>query len=173
MSNSPIVDIIAIGLSNGHIAVFNIKTASVVMEFKQDSSVLAMDFNANIQCPPLLVTSNSIGKLFIWSLNDRKLLNVIEDAHIGTIPFIKFLEADRDELFLSGASEENCIKMWVKDEEASSEFRVFFFEIIVNRSSGDAKVPLRISKRLSFMGPMDCTSLAILGILLQKLLTIR
>lgn len=76
---------------------YNIKTQKVVLEFKQDSAVLAMDFNTNVNCPPILVSSNFIGQIFVWSLNEKKLISSIEDAHVGAISFLRFLEADRDE----------------------------------------------------------------------------
>ena len=125
--NSPVVDIISLGFSNGLIVLYNIKSAELVMNFKQDTSVLAMDFNVNINFPPVLVTSDARGRLYQWSLNDKKLVNVIEDGHVGAVPFVRFLEADQDELFQSGGIEENSVKMWVRDDEQSNNFRVLRF----------------------------------------------
>lgn len=128
IEQSPAVDTVAIGLSNGRIVVLNMKIDQVLFAFSQEGGeVTSMTFRTDITSEkyPYLVSASSDGRVHIWNLgtggdsnskkievSTRKLESTIEEAHSARVSRVAFLHGEP--LFIS-AGADNSIKVWIFD----------------------------------------------------------
>ncbi|RIB16195.1 Utp21 specific WD40 associated putative domain-containing protein [Gigaspora rosea] len=107
---SPVVDVIAIGLLDGTIIIHNIKLDERIMSFKQEGRVTSITFRTDDR--PIMAAANMYGDITLWNLDEKRLLHIIKGAHEGLIPSIQFLNG-QPILLTSGA--DNSIKEWIFD----------------------------------------------------------
>ncbi|CAG8562427.1 22829_t:CDS:10, partial [Racocetra persica] len=92
---SPVVDVVAIGLLDGTIVLHNIKLDERIMSYKQEGCVTSITF-----------------RTALWNLDEKRLSHIIKGAHDGLIPSIQFLNG-QPILLTSGA--DNSIQEWIFD----------------------------------------------------------
>lgn len=108
---SPVPDVIAIGLADGHVYVHNIRYDEVVMKIYQDyGQVTSMSFRLDDQ--PYLVTASEVGHLMVWNLERKRLSTQIRNAHSGSISNCQFV---RNESLLITSGNDNSLKVWSMD----------------------------------------------------------
>lgn len=111
LTQSPIEDVVAIGLADGHVYVHNIKFDEIVMKIYQEyGSVTSMSFRLDGQ--PYLVTASEVGHLMIWNLERRRLSAQIRNAHCDRISKCQFI---RNESLLVTSGTDNSLKIWTMD----------------------------------------------------------
>lgn len=64
VETSPVIDVLAVALNNGVIAMLNLRTAQIIFELKQKTAVTAMSFSRTGR--PILATGNSKGSIIFW-----------------------------------------------------------------------------------------------------------
>lgn len=105
---SPVKDVVAIGLADGHVFIQNIKYDETVVKIYQEyGQITSMSFRSDGQ--PYLVTASDVGHLMIWNLERKRLSSQIRNAHDGSISKCQFL---RNEGVLITSGLDNSIKIW-------------------------------------------------------------
>ena len=133
LEQSPALDVVGIGFSSGHVALFNLKFDQVLFWFKQDcGAVTSLAFRTDLASEkfPFMVSSGITGRIHVWNLGtkrtgfdesstivERKLEHIIEEAHRGAIVKLHFLYG---EPILVSSSADNSIKMWIFDSPDGS-----------------------------------------------------
>lgn len=108
---SPVEDVIGIGLEDGNIHIHNIKYDEVIMKIYQEyGPVTSMSFR--LDNLPYLVTASSVGHLMIWNLERKKLSSQIRNAHADCISKCQFI---RNESLLVTSGHDNSLKVWSLD----------------------------------------------------------
>lgn len=111
INQSPVEDVLGIGLADGHVFVHNIKYDEVLVKIYQEyGPVTSMSFRLDGQ--PYLVTSSDVGHLMIWNLERKRLSSQIRNAHIGRISKCQFI---RNESLLVTTGDDNSVKIWTLD----------------------------------------------------------
>jgi U3 small nucleolar RNA-associated protein 21 len=132
LAQSPVVDVVAIGLQDGSIHLRNLKYDQELFSFRQDDQVIALAFRTDGE--NMLVSANTRGDIACWDLERRKLTHLIRNAHDGMIGNMQFLSGQAV-LISSGA--DNAIREWIFDE-ADGSARLLKFR------SGHAAPPTRV-----------------------------
>ncbi|KAF9283690.1 hypothetical protein BGZ88_010354 [Linnemannia elongata] len=109
-TQTPVVDVIAVGLLDGSIVLHNIRTDATIMTLRQEGKVTAVTFRTDDQ--HVMASANMYGDIALWDLNRQKILHVMKGAHDGSIPSIQFLNG-QPILMSSGA--DNAVKQWIFD----------------------------------------------------------
>ncbi|KAJ1560774.1 hypothetical protein HK096_007262 [Nowakowskiella sp. JEL0078] len=110
LSQSPAIDVIAIGLLNGKIILHNIKVDETVISFHQNNKVTAISFRTDDK--HLMATSSMSGDVNLWDLDSRRRLHVLNGAHDKSISSVHFLTG---EPIMLTASADNSVKQWIFD----------------------------------------------------------
>ncbi|CAG8563436.1 14007_t:CDS:10 [Funneliformis caledonium] len=71
LTQSPVVDVIAIGLLNGTIILYNIKLDERIISLKQEGSVTSISFRTDDK--HVMVSANMHGDITLWDLDNQKL----------------------------------------------------------------------------------------------------
>ncbi|KAG0093270.1 hypothetical protein BGZ93_004161 [Podila epicladia] len=109
-TQTPVVDVIAIGLLDGSIVLHNIRTDVTIMTLKQEGKVTAVTFRTDDQ--HVMASANMYGDIALWDLDRQKILHVMKGAHDGTIPSIQFLNG---QAILMSSGSDNSVKQWIFD----------------------------------------------------------
>ncbi|KAF9154050.1 hypothetical protein BG015_001992 [Linnemannia schmuckeri] len=109
-TQTPVVDVIAVGLLDGSIVIHNIRTDATIMTLRQEGKVTAVTFRTDDQ--HVMASANMYGDIALWDLDRQKILHVMKGAHDGSIPSIQFLNG-QPILMSSGA--DNAVKQWIFD----------------------------------------------------------
>ncbi|CAG8567238.1 8534_t:CDS:10 [Acaulospora morrowiae] len=118
LAQSPVVDVVAVGLLDGMIVLHNIRLDERIISYKQEGRVTSISFRTDDY--HIMASSNMYGDIALWDLDEKRLSHVIRGAHEGLIPSIKFLNG-QPILISSGA--DNSIK-WVFDSVDGVEPRL-------------------------------------------------
>ncbi|KAI9298081.1 WD40 repeat-like protein [Neoconidiobolus thromboides FSU 785] len=110
LAQSPIVDVIAIGLLDGRIILYNIKLDKKLFSFQQEGKVTCISFRTDSFHH--MATSSMDGDIAIWDLEEKRLFHVMKYAHNGNIPSIQFMNGQP--LLISSGSD-NTLKQWLFD----------------------------------------------------------
>lgn len=111
MTQSPAIDVVAIGRSSGNIVVHNIKLDQEIMRFRQNEGpVVGVAFRSD---GPSTMISGGGGKISVWDLEEKRLLSVMEYVHDTEIAGMTFLPGQP--LLLTNAAD-NSIKVWAFDQ---------------------------------------------------------
>ncbi|KAJ1667854.1 rRNA-processing protein utp21 [Coemansia sp. RSA 1813] len=110
MVQSPVIDVIAIGLLDGRILLHNVKQDRPVMQLAQEGRVTAISFRTDEI--PMMASSSAEGDVALWDLNNKRLMHVLQGAHDGHIPAVDFLVGQP---VLLTSSADNSIKEWIFD----------------------------------------------------------
>lgn len=112
LTQSPAVDVVAIGLEDGRIMIHNLKQNVTLMTFLQDGGpVTSMSFRTDETAT--LASASASGAIAIWDLEKRQLDQVITEAHEGAVVSVCFLLSQA--MMLSTGSD-NAVKIWIFDQ---------------------------------------------------------
>ncbi|KAF8922887.1 Utp21 specific WD40 associated putative domain-containing protein [Dissophora ornata] len=109
-TQTPVVDVIAVGLLDGSIVIHNIRTDVAIMTLKQEGKVTAVTFRTDDQ--HVMASANMYGDIALWDLDRQKVLHVMKGAHDGAIPSIQFLNG---QAILMSSGADNSVKQWIFD----------------------------------------------------------
>lgn len=112
LAQSPIVDVLGVGLLDGTILLLNFKLDKVLFSFKQQDKVTSITFRTDGHHQ--MATASMGGDIAIWDLDTRKLFHVLQNAHAGNIPSLQFL--NNQNLLISSGSD-NTLKQWLFDDQ--------------------------------------------------------
>jgi U3 small nucleolar RNA-associated protein 21 len=110
LTQSPVVDVVAIGCIDGTIKLHNVRFDETIMTLKQDGKVTDVSFRTDQES--MMASSNMYGDVCLWDLEKRVLFHVIKGAHIGPIATCKFFNG-QPLMITSGA--DNSVKQWLFD----------------------------------------------------------
>lgn len=118
IAQSPVVDVVAIGLKSGKIYIHNLRTDETPLIFTQTEAVTALSFRTGtffsvlqvtlLDEHAVLVSGNVNGQIAVWNLKDRTLQTIIKTAHEGSVLTLQFLSG---EPVLVSAGSDNSLKV--------------------------------------------------------------
>ncbi|GAM24765.1 hypothetical protein SAMD00019534_079400 [Acytostelium subglobosum LB1] len=103
---SPVVNIVAVGLVDGRIILHDLKQDATVATFTQKGSVTSISFRSDGTAH--MATGTTVGKINIWDLEKKRLVVSIR-AHKAAVGSAEYL---RDEPILISNGADNAIKVW-------------------------------------------------------------
>ena len=110
LSQTSVIDVVAIGLNDGRIIIQNIRTGFVLKSFQQEGAVTGISFRTDTGAPQsMMASSNNDGSVCLWDLDNSKLIFKMVDAHIGSVHTAIFLSSQP---VLVTAGEDNSIKVF-------------------------------------------------------------
>lgn len=121
VENSPVLDVVAVALSNvNQIYLFNIRQDQVVHQFRISNKPCSLSFSKIYY--PYLAVGDEKGQIIVWDLNEKKILSQIKEAHSAAVTCLRFL--DSEQMFISSCAQQNAIKQWRYEEYEESRFIV-------------------------------------------------
>lgn len=112
IEQAPAVDVVAVGLVNGKIILYNLKVNQSIFELVQDQGlVTAISFRTD-DANPIMATGTTDGHIILWNLEKRKIESQITNAHFGQVTGLKCLP---QEPLLISSSPDNTLKAWIFD----------------------------------------------------------
>jgi U3 small nucleolar RNA-associated protein 21 len=139
IKDSPALDIVALGISDGDIILYNLKTDKILSKFKIKGSRPTSLAFSQLDIP-LLAVGDQNGDITLFNLNEKNIFKVIRSAHKSSISYIEFLKEEL--ILISGSFDDNSLLMWQYDELEENFFRVI-------RKRNGLSFPI---KKLSFYG---------------------
>ncbi|KAF9427470.1 hypothetical protein BGZ94_004836 [Podila epigama] len=109
-TQTPVVDVIAVGLLDGSIIIRNIRTDATIMTMKQEGKVTSISFRTDDL--HVMASANMYGDIALWDLDRQRILHVMKGAHDGAIPSIQFLNG---QAILMSSGADNSVKQWIFD----------------------------------------------------------
>jgi U3 small nucleolar RNA-associated protein 21 len=103
-----VIDVVAVGLLDGTIVIYNIRQDEKLFTFRQEGRVASIAFRTDDH--PIMATANATGDIALWDLDQHRLVHLMNDAHDRSISSIQFL-ANQPILVTSGA--DNSVKVRV------------------------------------------------------------
>uniref|UniRef100_A0A914XT60 Small-subunit processome Utp21 domain-containing protein n=1 Tax=Plectus sambesii TaxID=2011161 RepID=A0A914XT60_9BILA len=111
IDQSPAVDVVAVGLADGRIALHNIRLDETLFTFKQDWSVTSISFRTD--GPETMISSGTEGHLAVWDLNKKRLLGQMTDAHRSQVTIASCVVG---EPLMVSAGTDNALRTWIFDQ---------------------------------------------------------
>lgn len=122
LAQSPVVDVVGVGLADGRIIVHNLRADATICKFSHASGgsaggagsrITALAFSdGDVLHVPTLVSATEGGSIALWNLQDKVLRHVTPVAHDAAITFLSFL-AHQPCLVTAGG--DNSLKVWIID----------------------------------------------------------
>lgn len=106
LAQSPVIDVLAIGLADGSIHLLNIREDKILMNFAQDDRVTSISFRTDDQ--HIMATASNSGDVALWDLEKRRLIHLMKNAHDGFISSLQFINGNP--LLITSAAD-NSIKV--------------------------------------------------------------
>ncbi|KAG9293369.1 hypothetical protein G9A89_007615 [Geosiphon pyriformis] len=110
LTQSPVVDVIAIGLLDGTIILHHIKADERITTYSQEGHVTSISFRTDDL--HIMATANIYGDIALWDLEKKSLFHLMKGAHDGLIPSIQFLNGQP---ILITSGNDNSVKEWIFD----------------------------------------------------------
>uniref|UniRef100_A0A7S0D1C2 Small-subunit processome Utp21 domain-containing protein n=1 Tax=Amorphochlora amoebiformis TaxID=1561963 RepID=A0A7S0D1C2_9EUKA len=124
---SPAVDVVGIGMTDGTVVIHNLKFDKTILRFRHDpehGAVTCLSFrsagNVSPDTPsvsPTLISASSEGQIAVWDIKERQLAYILEEAHDGAIISATFVPG---EPILITAGVDNSLKVWIFDKPPAS-----------------------------------------------------
>ncbi|KAJ3413691.1 hypothetical protein HDV05_007679 [Chytridiales sp. JEL 0842] len=114
ITQSPAIDVMALGLSDGRIILQNLRTGVIIKTFEQDTPITAIAFREDTSTRSLMISTSNQGHLLVWDLDEEKMVVKLDTAHEEQIHTARFL-AGQPILLTSG--DDNAMKQWIFDSE--------------------------------------------------------
>ncbi|KAI9312356.1 Utp21 specific WD40 associated putative domain-containing protein [Dichotomocladium elegans] len=108
LEQSPVVDVIAIGLLDGRTVLHNIRMDEKIDTVHQADRVTAITFRTDEE--QMMATANMHGDVALWDLSTRKLAHNMKAAHNGLISSVAFLN---NQPILVTAGADNAVTQWI------------------------------------------------------------
>ena len=136
---SPVINTVAIGYSDGEIQLANLQTDQVLFTFKQtEGSIKGLTFSSDSTMGVSLLASVSGegSSITLWDLNKQKIYSLIQVPHSGRgISTVQFMP--NEPILISASDDDNSLKMWFF-EKGTTQPR------ILKERCGHAETPHRI-----------------------------
>ena len=119
LENSPALDTVAVGLSDGRVVVHNVRHDVKVVDFGHDGSgkpVRSCAFSTG-QGEPVLAVAGDSGTVSVWSLEKRRLRTLVTGAHDGAATSAHFFSGSP--ILMTGGAD-NAVKQWIFDNRDGS-----------------------------------------------------
>ncbi|KAJ2550053.1 rRNA-processing protein utp21 [Coemansia sp. RSA 1933] len=110
MEQTPVIDVVAVGLLDGRIVLHNVKQDRTVMQVAQEGRVTAIAFRTDQTAT--MASAGAEGDLALWDLDTRRLVHVMQGAHDGHIGAADFVVGQP---VLVTSSADNSVKEWIFD----------------------------------------------------------
>ncbi|KAI8967024.1 Utp21 specific WD40 associated putative domain-containing protein [Mycotypha africana] len=107
LTQSPVVDVVAIGLLDGTVTLYNIKADEKIDSVRQDDRVTAITFRTDGE--QIMATGSMHGDVALWDLSERRLVHIMKNAHDGYVTNLTFL---LNQPILVTAATDNSVKQW-------------------------------------------------------------
>jgi U3 small nucleolar RNA-associated protein 21 len=120
MQQSPVVDVVGVGLENGTILILNLLYNEVLQRFSQSSDggpIKRLSFSSDLTLGVSLlasITESAAGgnTVVFWDLNSKKIYSKLANAHGGKqISDVQFL--NNEPVLVTSSEQGNSIKMWL------------------------------------------------------------
>ncbi|RKP27041.1 Utp21 specific WD40 associated putative domain-containing protein [Syncephalis pseudoplumigaleata] len=108
LAQSPVVDVVAVGMEDGTVLLHNARLDEPVMSVKQEGRVTSITFRTDEH--QMMAVGNATGDITLWDLEHRRLIHTMADAHDGRV-HAQFLNG-QPILVSTGI---NAIKQWIFD----------------------------------------------------------
>lgn len=120
---SPAIDVLALGLNDGRIIVFDIRSGETLLQFQMSSdspshlaSITALSFRTDNEAQTL-ASADVHGNIALWDLdNGGTLSSVVRRAHERQIGGLQFFPG---QAILVSSGADNCIREWFFETPAS------------------------------------------------------
>jgi len=110
LASASVLDVIAVGFSNGFVAVHNTRADKSILRIQIEDSVSGLSFRSDGHS--MLAVGSSKGSMFLWDLEKRLLKSEIKTCHMGAIVSPQFVYG---EPILITTGIDNSLKMWIFD----------------------------------------------------------
>lgn len=117
IANSPALDIVAIGFSSGMIQLHHLKLDKKIMSFYMDGGHSITSLSFRTDGVPILASGASSGQIAFWDLDQKRLLDLLIEAHSEAVSTLRYLD---EEPLLISSSGDNSMKMWIFDSPEST-----------------------------------------------------
>ncbi|KAJ1498126.1 WD repeat-containing protein 36, partial [Coelomomyces lativittatus] len=114
LAQSPIIDVIALGLQNGKVILHHLKLDETLFSFEQQSKVTAIAFRSDEHA--IMATANEQGDIAIWDLSKKRLMHQLKNVHCCSINSMEFLVGQP---ILMTSAADNSIKQYLFDAPES------------------------------------------------------
>ncbi|PIC32318.1 hypothetical protein B9Z55_012692 [Caenorhabditis nigoni] len=104
------LDVLAVGLENGEVFLFNVKMDKILGAFRHDTKVTNIAFRDDGEST--MVTADANGTIAIWDLEKQELLGKITGIHSNEINCLHFIPG---EPIMFSSSLDNSIRLWIFD----------------------------------------------------------
>lgn len=109
MQQSPAIDVLALGYSDGLISLYDIKSDEELLRMRMDGDVSINSITFRTDGEHIMATAASNGFIAFWNLNEGgRLVNVLRDAHSESTSKIDFLP---NQPVLVSSSGDNSVKV--------------------------------------------------------------
>ncbi|KAI8055226.1 Utp21 specific WD40 associated putative domain-containing protein [Syncephalis plumigaleata] len=108
LAQSPVVDVIAIGMEDGTVLLHNTRLDESVLSVKQEGSVTSITFRTDEH--QMMAVGSNTGDITLWDLEHCRLIHTMTDVHDGKV-HVQFLNG-QPILVSTGV---NSIKQWIFD----------------------------------------------------------
>ena len=137
ITQSPVIDIIAITFRKGDIVLFNIKSSKIILTLHSQFQVDSISFSSNLDMSTsLLVTSSKQSPhITIWDLNKRSIHFTITNQFTFSIDNVMFLP--NEPILIANSLNDNSIKMFKFDKSTC-------LPELLKQRSGHKSSPIKI-----------------------------
>ena len=120
VQNSPALDVIAVGFSDGRCVLYDINKERAIMTLQHDCKVTCCSFNAQgnqDDNDPLIVVCDVNGTITTWDLEKRRQRDLNQRAHESEIISCYFFPGQP---LLMTSAKDNSLKQWAYDQPDGS-----------------------------------------------------
>lgn len=116
IAQSPALDVLACGLSDGRIVLHNFKVDQTICTLRHAGACVTSvsfrtDPNASLA---LMVSGDTNGQIAVWDLEKTRMVALLKHAHRhGGVASVAFLAGEP--VMLSSGSRDNSVRMWIFD----------------------------------------------------------
>ena len=118
---SPVIDIVAVGCSDGSIHLVNLLYDEVLFTFTQkEGAITAISFltDSTLGLSLMATTCQASGRIVLWDLNAHKIWTEMENPHQGrAITSLSFIP--NEPVLVSASEDDNSLKMWLFEKGQS------------------------------------------------------
>ncbi|KAI5121673.1 hypothetical protein M0805_002749 [Coniferiporia weirii] len=109
LTQSPAIDVVAIGFSSGEISLYDIRADERLMRiFMNEGPVRGLSFRSDGES--VLASASSSGHIALWDLNNNgRLIHVVRGAHDRAVTAIEWIPGQP---VLVSSGEDNSVKQW-------------------------------------------------------------
>jgi U3 small nucleolar RNA-associated protein 21 len=143
---SPVIDVVAIGLNDGSVILYNLRFDELVLSFKHtQGQVNSISFltDATLGLSLMATASSNGGEIVLWDLNQKKIWCQMRAPHNGR-PISSLSFINNEPVLVSSSDSDNSIKMWLL-EKGQAEPR------LLRERTGHAEAP----NKIRFYGGLD------------------